>query len=108
MRRLFARPIKELLDRQPDKIWEGNAKALLDALNGARGDGLPERNWPKSPEGLRAALKRIAPNLRTDGIDIFFPPKGDKTRTITIEARKQPPVEDESADLWAETGASHE
>ncbi|MGA8012203.1 MAG: primase C-terminal domain-containing protein, partial [Candidatus Acidiferrales bacterium] len=69
--------------------WKGTAQALLDALH--RRVSLREiqqRDWPKNPQVLATHLRRLAPNLRTAGLDLTF---GEKTagrgskRIITIK-----------------------
>jgi hypothetical protein len=65
----------------------GNAKQLLNRLEGLADDGATlSKRWPGSPEAMRHALARVAPNLRAVGIEIEFPKRGDKTRAVTITA----------------------
>ena len=60
--------------------WHGTASQLLRELV-PRGDS---RDWPRSPTGLGRRLRRIAPALRTVGIQIEFPRLNDKRRMHTV------------------------
>ncbi len=54
----------------PNKKWEGTVKQLkirLERHEPGHGEG-----WPKSPKGLADALRRMAPALRSDGIEVAF------------------------------------
>ena len=55
--------------------WKGTSSELLATLT--RPDPVPE-DWPRSPRGLSAVLRRLAPLLRRVGCDIVLP---DKART---------------------------
>ena len=49
--------------------WQGPARVLLERLAGLAGDGVTrQREWPRNPRALTAALKRLAPSLRAMGI----------------------------------------
>jgi hypothetical protein len=67
--------------------FTGTATELLDRLEGlvdkrTRGS----RGWPKTPRALGTALRRIAPNLRSVGIEVTFNREGhDRDRIIRIE-----------------------
>jgi len=63
--------------------WEGTATALLDMLNIQIDDKTSRlKIWPRTARGLSNALRRLAPSLRADGLDISF--RKDKKRLITI------------------------
>lgn len=52
------------------EAWEGSASELLEALNQRASDETKkQQGWPKRPNALSGALKRIAPNLRAAGIE---------------------------------------
>ncbi len=64
--------------------WRGTASELLQLLVGhARRGGTKTAQWPKTPQLLSGALRRILPQLRTTGIIVNFE-RIDNTRTITI------------------------
>lgn len=49
--------------------WKGNSSELLEALNQRASDETKkQQGWPKRPNALSGAVKRIAPNLRAVGI----------------------------------------
>ena len=66
--------LKLLADEDVDGRWEGNSTELLEALdhillyqsNGSRSP----LNWPKSPRGMTAAINRLSPALRGEGVRI--------------------------------------
>ncbi|MDP9244149.1 MAG: DUF3854 domain-containing protein, partial [Chloroflexota bacterium] len=60
-------PLEELARRGD---WEGSARNLLQELVGlATAPMTRERDWPKNPVALTAALKRLAPSLRAAGVE---------------------------------------
>lgn len=70
----------------------GTATDLLERLNAERGDLAPPPDWPRQGKGLGAALRRIAPDLRSMGITVLIPKQGtgrDKQRVIRIEREGQ-------------------
>jgi hypothetical protein len=65
--------------------WRGTSAELLQELNGRVDEKARKLDgWPKTPRGLRAALTRLAPNLRETGIGVEFPPRISKSRRITL------------------------
>jgi hypothetical protein len=53
--------------------WEGTATELLDELSVLVGEATAQsKSWPKTPHALSGYLKRLAPSLRTVGIDVQF------------------------------------
>ena len=53
--------------------WEGTARELLDELTELGGDSVKrQKDWPTSPRGMSGALRRLAPALRSNGIDLAF------------------------------------
>jgi hypothetical protein len=55
----------EILEAQGK--WKKPARELLQTLNAARPTGPTEDGWPQTPQGLVAALKRLAPALEAEG-----------------------------------------
>jgi hypothetical protein len=54
--------------------WKGTPSALLKELTDAN-DALANRDvrhpaWPKTPHGLGNAIRRLAPSLRSAGLDV--------------------------------------
>jgi len=64
--------------------WTGTSTDLLKRLNGLADDRVQRlKSWPKAGNTLSGILRRLAPNLRADGIDVEFP-RNHKTKTLTI------------------------
>ncbi len=74
-----------LLEMSSHKLdWTRSATDLLDELTvsvGKRTAASPR--WPKSPLGLSRELRRIAPQLRTNGVSVIFE-RNRAMRLITI------------------------
>jgi hypothetical protein len=71
--------------------WQGPIGALLAPLSSLAGDQQTRaKEWPKTPRGLGSVLRRLAPLLREEGIDIQPPHTTDKTRTWTIQQGNGP------------------
>jgi hypothetical protein len=80
--------------------WEGSASELLEELTALLGEKRRElRDWPTSGRKLSGALRRLAPPLRSNGIDLDF---GQRTgagrnkrliriRCTVISEHDQPP-----------------
>jgi hypothetical protein len=68
--------------------WEGTATELLDELNRSASEAVQrQRNWPRSGRGIGSELRRVAPNLRSVGVDIEFDyraPGGSRRRLIRM------------------------
>lgn len=80
--------------------WEGTATALLRELNTAEGEiDKREKSWPANARALGNALRRVAPNLRTDGLDFEFYKDATRSRARMIRVRRR-------AEFASETSAS--
>ena len=67
--------------------FTGTVSELLAELNQTRPNPVP-LDWPRNAKGLANALRRLAPNLRAQGIDVVTPerPSGrDKRRVLRLE-----------------------
>jgi hypothetical protein len=90
-------------------FWEGTARDLLAELENHY---CPEqtknrRDWPKNPQALGKALRRIAPNLRQIGIDVRFDRAGGRgrRRLITLEKSRILPSDMSELSESARNGA---
>jgi hypothetical protein len=76
--------------------WEGTAKDLLaEFCKDPRSDAKTRdrQDWPKTPKALSNALRRLAPNLRVEGIVVTFPEHRDRKtrrRLIVLEQAGEP------------------
>lgn len=69
--------------------WEGTSQQLLSALNNLADDAVNQSKYfPKQPNHLSKALKRITPNLRLKGIEINRGKGGDRRKYILQKVRK--------------------
>jgi hypothetical protein len=89
-----ATAILRLLEQAP---WSGTADQLLQRL----GQLVPQdvrisRGWPKMPHNLSRTLRRIAPNLRADGVEIEFSQTGG-SRSRKIISLFRPALESSDA-----------
>jgi hypothetical protein len=67
--------------------WEGTASQLFAAISSMTDEKTHRlRAWPKAPNGLSGQLRRLAPALRTVGIEVVFDRAGEtsRRRLITI------------------------
>lgn len=64
--------VRAFIYGQPDGRWSGTASELLDLLTTGTAFGGPssQRGWPKAAHVLTGQLKRLAPNLRSVGIEV--------------------------------------
>ena len=86
---LEASPVaKHILQLADSGNWEGTATDLLGHFEWAATDGEKKlKGWPKNARSLSAALRRLATNLRAEGIEIEYDTAGsgrDKRRVIKI------------------------
>jgi hypothetical protein len=60
--------------------WEGPAGELFELLTPDK----PPSDWPRNAAGMGGALRRLAPPLRSLGVEIIPPQRTDKRRRYTI------------------------
>lgn len=91
--------------------WEGTAKELLAELEKIADEATTKRkDWPDKPRVLSDALRRIAPAMRTIGIDIktgLRKPGGNRERLVVIRKLPTPGGRDEAPGR-SETTSSRE
>ncbi len=81
------------------KGWSGTATELLDCLSKTATD-IERRSpdWPRDATRLSSLLRRIAPNLRTAGIEVEFRREGASSmRMICLRGRPKASAEASSA-----------
>lgn len=72
--------------------FEGTWGQLLARLTAQRGDR-PGRNWPTTPRGLSAEIRRIAPDLRSAGLVVEFPDRQGHQRNRLVRIGHPPSPE---------------
>lgn len=103
---LEADPVAEaLMDFATRGDWQGSAGDLFKALKcpGAEQPGAArDRGWPKSPHGMGAALRRLAPALRRAGVEVTDlgtdPTRRVRTWHIARAADARPTAGDEASE----------
>jgi hypothetical protein len=87
------------------RYWEGTAQELLTSLedNHCTEQTKNRRDWPKTPQAIGKALRRLAPDLRSAGIDIRFTRSTGKGRKRTIQLEKLDSLPSDMSEL-SETG----
>ena len=84
--------------------WQGTSAELLTSLEESTPDNTRHaKAWPTSPRKLSGDLRRVAPNLRTAGVEIDFIRRG---RARTIRLSRIPASSDGMGDGSDGTGAS--
>lgn len=71
-----------------EEVWQGTSSELWMALNDRTSEDVQRQSgWPKAPNALSGALKRLAPNLRAAGVNITRPSRAGKNgaRIIQLE-----------------------
>lgn len=96
-------PLQMLIDTD---AWQGTASQLLAALAAKVEDAvIRQEGWPKSPRGLSALLRDLAPNLRAVGIGTEFSRQSGSGRrrliTITRNTDRDRPDRPEDSDSSA-------
>jgi hypothetical protein len=77
-----ASPLEDFMRTTGD--WTGTATELLDTLTRQVGEHIGrKREWPKTATALGGELRRLAPTLRTVGVEVTFN-RGARRRTITL------------------------
>lgn len=65
--------------------WQGTATELMRELNATDGElTRTGKGWPANARALGNALRRVAPNLRADGLNIAFEKEPSKKRSRVI------------------------
>jgi hypothetical protein len=84
---LDAFPVGSVLREFLGGRWEGTASELLAALEHTAGEAVTrQKAWPKNPRSLSNTLRRLAPTLRTIGINVTLPSGSHKKgRIIQLE-----------------------
>jgi hypothetical protein len=66
--------------------WSGTATKLLGLLTSHVSEAVRfHPSFPKKPNVLSNALRRVAPNLRANGINVTIKRSGSKGRTVVLE-----------------------
>lgn len=91
---LIAAPLRMLVEKLPATLdgerrrWTGTATELLAALRDhADEPARQSRDWPRNGQALSGQLKRLAPNLRQNGIHVELGRRaadGKRTREIKV------------------------
>lgn len=85
-----ASAIEKLVERET--VWTGTASELLAEVNLLTDEDVQhQRGWPKSPQAVSGALRRLAPNLRASGINVVVGAGregGTGRRLIRLERRR--------------------
>jgi hypothetical protein len=64
--------------------WIGTATELLNLLSSHAMTARTPRGWPRTASQLGDQMRRVAPALRQQGIDVAFPRSGTRDRTRLI------------------------
>ena len=93
-------PVLAFMDGR--ESWTGTAAELLGLLEEGFADQKrrDRRDWPGTPKGFSDALRRIAPPLRTLGLDAVFGERaagGNRERLITLRTIQRPTDEPSSS-----------
>jgi hypothetical protein len=83
-------PLGDLVRGLAAEGWTGTAKELLDALNKITPEATQRQNgWFKRPRQVSDALRRLAPALRSLGVDVVFGKRTGMARPITIRTQSE-------------------
>ena len=78
--------------------WEGTAGELLEQLLRLAGENIARRaDWPATPRALSGQLRRLAPDLRSIGVEIAFPARSAQRRSMRITRTERPDEQPSSA-----------
>jgi len=90
---LEASPVPTEVRKLVDELvqWRGTATELLTCLEGTASEKVRKaRAWPREPAHLSRILRRLAPNLRADGIALEFGREGGTGhRWIELKGRSR-------------------
>jgi hypothetical protein len=79
---------------QNEDGWDGTAEELLYDFEmrhqRARGHKIKEKGWPRNPRALSDKIRRLAPALRVDGIEVDFYQTSGSDSEKRINLRKIP------------------
>lgn len=86
---VIAAPLRKfVMEMTDDGWWTGTATDLLSHLTTRVSEQTSRsREWPRLPHVLSGKIKRLAPNLRREGIEVEFGHHG-RTRSITLRKKK--------------------
>jgi hypothetical protein len=99
----IADAIEKLLGDGRESVWVGTATELLQMLGFYVNDSTKRsRAWPGGPQILSRRLKRIAPALRTAGIEYTEHEQGHRKRKVKV-LRKLVRGDEEAQDTGEET-----
>jgi hypothetical protein len=92
---LEASPVATAIDRfLSGKEWAGTATQLLEQLQGVVNiTELRHPGWPKTAHRLGNEIRRLAPGLRTAGIDVQYWKSGNRIIRLERTGRTRTPVE---------------
>jgi hypothetical protein len=89
--------------------WKGTATGLLRKLESEVDEQTRRQsNWPKSPKALGGAIRRVATNLRSRGIDCTKGRDTDKNGTRLIRLKKITPPSSEMSDCQMDNQDGHD
>ncbi len=75
-----------------DKTWTGTAGELLAKLTPEH----PSREWPSTPRGLTARLTRVAPALRSVGVEFEHLDREPRTRRRLLSLRRSDDIQEDA------------
>lgn len=71
--------------------WSGTAGELLEQLLTLAGEKVVKReDWPANPRTLSGQLRRLAPDLRSIGVEVTFGARSGQRRPISIIRSEEP------------------
>lgn len=75
---------------ETSREWTGSAARLFDELAGLAGERVLRReDWPSSPRALSGQLRRLAPDLRSIGIDVEFGRRSGRMRPLIVRRTEE-------------------
>jgi hypothetical protein len=99
----IADAIEKLLEDGRENVWIGTATELLQMLGSYANEAVKRsKAWPGGPQVLSRRLKRIAPALRSAGIEYTEHEQGHRKRKVKV-LRKLVRDDEEAQDTGEET-----